>query len=177
MEFKSGSFLRPLPISFKGVRGQTEKFPTQINERINERTNEQTNERSENERINSTDPTPKNFARSPVVSGTFRNLCSVMTMTDHLTQLVREITKSVLLIFTIIIKGLRERDKMFAVRIAGRCSSASLRSLSTFSVQNSSKSVGRFPGKRCNRYFQTETKAWRSWEGTTKAPGITGKLM
>ena len=66
---------------------------------------------------------------------------------------------------------------MFAVRIAGRCSSTTLRGFSTFSIQNSSKTVARFPRKNCNRFYQTETKAWRSWEGTTKAPGITGKLF
>ena len=66
---------------------------------------------------------------------------------------------------------------MFAVRIAGRCSSTTLRGFSTFSIQNSSKTVARFPRKNCNRFYQTETKAWRSWEGTTKAPGITGKVF
>ena len=66
---------------------------------------------------------------------------------------------------------------MFTVRLAGRCSSAYYRTLSTFSLQNLSKSAGRFPGKRFKRYFQNETKAWRSWEGTSKAPGITGKFQ
>lgn len=71
----------------------------------------------------------------------------------------------------------RERDKMFALRIAGRCSQATLRNFSTFSMQNSSKTVARFPRKNCHRFYETETKAWRSWEGTTKAPGITGKIL
>lgn len=71
----------------------------------------------------------------------------------------------------------RQRDKMFALRIAGRCSQATLRNFSTFSMQNSSKTVARFPRKNCHRFYQTETKAWRSWEGTTKAPGITGKIL
>ena len=71
----------------------------------------------------------------------------------------------------------RERDKMFALRIAGRCSQATLRNFSTFSMQNSSKTVARFPRKNCHRFYQTETKAWRTWEGTTKAPGITGKIL
>ncbi|KAL9962065.1 hypothetical protein ACROYT_G031134 [Oculina patagonica] len=35
--------------------------------------------------------------------------------------------------------------------------------------------MARFPRKNCNRFYQTETKAWRSWEGTTKAPGITAE--
>lgn len=64
---------------------------------------------------------------------------------------------------------------MFTVRLAGRCSSAYFRTLSTFSLQNLSKSASRFPGKRFKRYFQNETKAWRSWEGTSKAPGITAE--
>lgn len=64
---------------------------------------------------------------------------------------------------------------MFALRIAGRCSQASLRNFSTFSIQNSSKTMARFPRENCHRFYQTETKAWRSWEGATKAPGITAE--
>ncbi|XP_067046499.1 growth hormone-inducible transmembrane protein-like [Acropora muricata] len=65
---------------------------------------------------------------------------------------------------------------MFATRVLGRCSSAQFRSFSSFSVQNTSKMIGRIPARTCHRPFQTETKAaWRTWEGTTKAPGITAE--
>lgn len=66
---------------------------------------------------------------------------------------------------------------MFATRVLGRCSSAQFRSFSSLSVQNTSKMTGRIPAWTCHRPFQTETKtAWRTWEGTTKAPGLTGMI-
>lgn len=64
---------------------------------------------------------------------------------------------------------------MFGVRILGRCSATSLRNFTTTTTQSFSKSSRQFPSRNCNRLFQTEAKTWRTWEGTTKAPGITAE--
>lgn len=76
------------------------------------------------------------------------------------------------------VKSRKLQEKaMFGVRILGRCSATSLRNFSTTTTQNFSKSSRQFPSRNCNRLFQTEAKTWRTWEGTTKAPGITGKRV